>query len=36
MTVQAMYRSFKAMATDMAAVLDGKKPRDVANPEIFD
>ncbi len=36
MTVQAMYRSFNSMATDMAAVLDGKKPRSVANPEIFD
>ena len=35
MTVQAMYRSFKSMATDMAAVLDGHKPRFVANPEIF-
>ncbi len=36
MTVQAMYRSFKSMATDMATVLDGKKPRYVANPEIFE
>ena len=36
MTVQAMYRSFKSMATDMAAVLDGRKPRFVANPEILE
>lgn len=35
MTVQAMYRSFKSMATDMAAVLDGRKPRFVVNPEIL-
>ena len=35
MTVQAMYRSFKSMATDMAAVLDGQKPRFVVNSEIL-
>ncbi len=36
MTVQAMHRSFKSMATDMAAVFDGRKPRFVANPEIIE
>ena len=36
MTVRAMHRSFKSMATDMAAVLDGRKPRFVANPESID
>ncbi|HIJ57989.1 MAG TPA: hydroxyacid dehydrogenase, partial [Deltaproteobacteria bacterium] len=35
MTVRAMHRSFKSMATDMAAVLDGRKPRFVVNPEII-
>jgi len=36
MTVRAMHRSFKSMATDMAAVLDGRKPRFVVNPEIIE
>ena len=36
MTTRAMYRSFKSMAEDMAAVFEGKKPRFVANPEIYE
>ena len=35
MSRQAMYRSFKMMAEDMAAVLEGRKPRFVANPEAL-
>jgi len=36
MTERAMHRSFKSMATDMAAVLGGRKPRFVVNPEALD
>jgi phosphoglycerate dehydrogenase-like enzyme len=36
MSRQAMYRSFKMMAEDMAAVLEGRKPRFVANPEVLE
>jgi phosphoglycerate dehydrogenase-like enzyme len=35
MSKQAMYRSFKMMAEDMAAVLEGRQPRFVANPEVL-
>jgi phosphoglycerate dehydrogenase-like enzyme len=35
MTTRAMFRSFKSMAEDMAAVFRGQKPRFVANPEIL-
>lgn len=35
MTHRGMYRSFKMMAEDMAAVLTGGKPNYVANPEIY-
>jgi hypothetical protein len=35
MSTRAMYRSFKMMAEDMAAVLDGRQPRFVANPEAL-
>jgi phosphoglycerate dehydrogenase-like enzyme len=36
MSRRAMYKSFKMMAEDMAAVLEGRKPQFVANPEVFD
>ena len=36
MSKRAMYRSFKMMAEDMAAVLEGQKPRFVANPEVLE
>ena len=36
MSTRAMYRSFKMMAEDMAAVLQGREPRFVANPEALD
>ena len=36
MSRRAMYRSFKMMAEDMAAVLEGRKPRFVANPEALE
>jgi phosphoglycerate dehydrogenase-like enzyme len=35
MSKQAMYRSFKMMAEDMAAVLEGRPPRFLANPEVL-
>jgi phosphoglycerate dehydrogenase-like enzyme len=35
MSERAMFRSFKMMAEDMAAVLEGRKPRFVANPEVL-
>jgi phosphoglycerate dehydrogenase-like enzyme len=35
MSKRAMYRSFKMMAEDMAAVLEGRKPRFAANPEAL-
>jgi phosphoglycerate dehydrogenase-like enzyme len=35
MSKRAMYRSFKMMAEDMAAVLEGRKPNFVANPEVL-
>ncbi len=35
MTKRALYRSFKSMAIDMAAVLEGRKPRFVVNPEAL-
>jgi phosphoglycerate dehydrogenase-like enzyme len=35
MTHRGMYRSFKMMAEDMAAVLKGGKPKYLANPEIY-
>lgn len=35
MSKRAMHRSFKMMAEDMAAVLEGRKPRFVANPEAL-
>jgi D-3-phosphoglycerate dehydrogenase len=35
MTEGAMSRIFKSMAEDMAAVLQGDRPRFVANPEVF-
>jgi phosphoglycerate dehydrogenase-like enzyme len=35
MSERAMYRSFKMMAEDMAAVLEGRQPRFVANPEVL-
>jgi D-3-phosphoglycerate dehydrogenase len=35
MTTRAMYRSFKSMANDMAAVLRGRRPTYLANPEIY-
>jgi hypothetical protein len=31
-----MYTSFKMMAEDMAAVLEGRQPRFVANPEVLE
>lgn len=34
-TSGAMMRIYKSMADDMAAVLDGKKPRFVVNPEVL-
>ena len=36
MTTRAMFRSFKSMAEDMAAVFKGQKPRFVANPEVLE
>ena len=36
MTTRAMFRSFKSMAEDMAAVFRGQKPRFVANPETLE
>ena len=36
MSRQAMFRSFKMMAEDMAAVLEDRKPRFVANPEVLE
>jgi D-3-phosphoglycerate dehydrogenase len=36
MTVGAMTRVFTSMAEDMAAVLDGRRPRYVVNPEVLD
>ncbi len=36
MTPRAMNRSFKSMATDMAAVLEGRNPRFVVNPEALE
>ena len=36
MSKRAMYKSFKMMAEDMAAVLAGRKPQFVANPEVLD
>jgi D-3-phosphoglycerate dehydrogenase len=35
MSRRAMFNSFKMMAEDMAAVLQGRRPQHVANPEIF-
>jgi phosphoglycerate dehydrogenase-like enzyme len=35
MSTRAMYRSFKMMAEDMAAVLEGREPRFVANSEAL-
>ena len=35
MSTRAMHRSFKMMAEDMAAVLDGRQPRFAANPEVL-
>jgi D-3-phosphoglycerate dehydrogenase len=35
MSKRAMYRSFKMMAEDMAAVLQDRKPRFVVNPEVM-
>ena len=34
-TAGAMYKVFKSMAEDMAAVLNGRRPRFVVNPEAF-
>jgi phosphoglycerate dehydrogenase-like enzyme len=36
MTKRAMYKSFKMMAEDMAAVLAGRTPQFVANPEALE
>lgn len=36
MSERALYTSFKMMAEDMAAVLEGKRPKYTANPEIFE
>lgn len=36
MTNRALYRSFRSMATDMAAVLEGRKPRFVVNPQALE
>lgn len=35
LTPQAMTKIFESMATDMAAILDGKPPRHVVNPEVL-
>jgi D-3-phosphoglycerate dehydrogenase len=35
MSNRAMYTSFRMMAEDMAAVLEGRKPQFVANPEVL-
>ncbi len=34
-TTGAMFKVFKSMAEDMAAVLNGRRPRFVVNPEVF-
>jgi phosphoglycerate dehydrogenase-like enzyme len=36
LTPRAMGRIFESMATDMVAVLEGGRPRQVVNPEVFD
>lgn len=36
MTPDAMLRIFKSMASDMAAVLKGNRPRFVVNPQVFE
>ncbi len=36
MTTGAMFKVFKSMAEDVAAVLNGKRPKFVVNPEVFD
>jgi D-3-phosphoglycerate dehydrogenase / 2-oxoglutarate reductase len=35
MTTGAMFKVFKSMAEDVAAVLNGNRPRFVVNPEVF-
>ena len=35
MSKRAMFNSFKMMAEDMAAVLQGRRPKNVANPEVL-
>jgi hypothetical protein len=35
MTTGAMFKVFKSMAQDVAAVLNGNRPRCVVNPEVF-
>jgi D-3-phosphoglycerate dehydrogenase len=35
MSKRAMHKSFKMMAEDMAAVLEGRKPQFAANPEAL-
>jgi len=35
MTRRSLHKSFKSMATDIAAVLEGRKPRFVVNPEAL-
>lgn len=35
LTPRALTKIFESMANDMAAVLDGKPPRHVVNPEVF-
>lgn len=35
MTRRSLHKSFKSMATDIAAVLEGQKPRFVVNPEAL-
>jgi len=35
MSGRAMFNSFKMMAEDMAAVLQGRRPKNVANPEVL-
>jgi phosphoglycerate dehydrogenase-like enzyme len=36
MTTGAMFKVFKSMAEDVAAVLSGNRPRFVVNPEVFE
>jgi len=36
MTPQAMGRIFESMATDMAAVFEGRKPSQIVNPEVLE